>query len=73
MTPYRLGVDIGGTLTDIILLAPDGTIYSEKILSTPDDYSRAIEEGVVRLLAETGISAADISEFAHGTTVVDKI
>ena len=69
MTPYRLGVDIGGTFTDIILLAPDGTIYSKKILSTPDDYSRAIEEGVVQLLAETGIAAADVSEFAHGTTV----
>ena len=69
MTAYRLGVDIGGTFTDIIVLAPDGTIFSKKVLSTPDDYSRAIEEGVVELLDETGISADEITEFAHGTTV----
>ena len=69
MTAFRLGVDIGGTFTDIVILAPDGTIYSKKILSTPDDYSRAIEDGVVQLLGETGISADEITEFAHGTTV----
>ena len=69
MTAYRLGVDIGGTFTDIVVLAPDGTIFSKKILSTPDDYSRAIEDGVVQLLDETGISAGEITEFAHGTTV----
>ncbi len=69
MTAYRLGVDIGGTFTDIVILAPDGTIYSKKVSSTPDDYSRAIEDGVVQLLDETGISADEITEFAHGTTV----
>ena len=69
MTAYRLGVDIGGTFTDIIVLAPDGTIYSKKVPSTPDDYSLAIESGVLELLGESGISAADLREFAHGTTV----
>ena len=69
MTTYRLGVDIGGTFTDIIVLAPDGTMYSKKVPSTPDDYSLAIETGLVRLLEDTGISAGDLGEFAHGTTV----
>ena len=69
MTAYRLGVDIGGTFTDIVILAPDGTIFSKKVLSTPEDYSRAIESGVVALLAETGIDAGELTEFAHGTTV----
>ena len=69
MTAYRLGVDIGGTFTDIVVLAPDGTVYSKKVPSTPDDYSRAIERGVLELLGETGISAVDLREFAHGTTV----
>lgn len=69
MTTYRLGVDIGGTFTDIILLRDDGTVFSKKILSTPDDYSRAIEEGVASLLEETGVSVKDIAEFGHGTTV----
>jgi len=69
MSGYRLGVDIGGTFTDIVLLSADGTLHNKKILSTPDDYSRAIEDGVRTLLASTGIAAADISEVAHGTTV----
>ena len=69
MAGYRIGVDIGGTFTDIVLIDPDGMLFSKKILSTPDDYSRAIEEGTVALLRETGVCASDIEEFAHGTTV----
>lgn len=69
MTKYRLGVDIGGTFTDIVLLGESGAVETKKILSTPDDYSRAIEDGIRRLLAETGINPADIAEVAHGTTV----
>jgi len=69
MSAYRLGVDIGGTFTDIILLGDDGAIYSRKILSTPDDYSHAIQEGTAALLQETGISASEIREIGHGTTV----
>ena len=66
---YTLGADIGGTFTDLILLRSDGRLFSKKVLSTPDDYSRAIEEGVSALLAEVGVAAAQIAEFAHGTTV----
>jgi len=69
MAGYRLGVDIGGTFTDIVLLSNDGALFNKKILSTPDDYSRAIEDGVRELLGTTGIAASKISEVAHGTTV----
>jgi N-methylhydantoinase A len=69
VTTYRLGVDIGGTFTDIVLLAPDGSLSSKKILSTPRDYSLAIEQGVGELMHETGVTGADIAEFVHGTTV----
>ena len=62
MTAYRLGVDIGGTFTDIVLLGESGAVETKKILSTPDDYSRAIEDGIRQLLAETGIKPADIAE-----------
>ena len=65
----RLGVDIGGTFTDIVLLGADGTVHARKVLSTPDDYSRAIDGGVTGLLADTRIAPAAIAEFAHGTTV----
>jgi N-methylhydantoinase A len=66
---YTLGADIGGTFTDIVLLRADGRLFSKKVLSTPDDYSRGIEEGVAALLKEAGVFAREIAEFAHGTTV----
>ena len=69
MAGYRLGVDIGGTFTDIVLLGGDGVLFNKKILSTPDDYSRAIEDGVRELLKTNEIAASDIGEVAHGTTV----
>ena len=67
--PYRLGVDIGGTFTDVVLMSADGVIYSKKVLSTPQDYSQGIENGVSALLDELKIDAADIAEFVHATTV----
>lgn len=66
---YRLGVDIGGTFTDIVLISAGGEIFSKKILSTPPDYSEGIESGVAALLDELGVAAADIDEFVHATTV----
>ncbi|WP_160147367.1 hydantoinase/oxoprolinase family protein [Methylopila sp. Yamaguchi] len=66
---YRLGVDIGGTFTDVVLMSADGVIYSKKVLSTPQDYSQGIESGVSALLAELGIDASEIGEFVHATTV----
>jgi N-methylhydantoinase A len=66
---FRIGVDIGGTFTDIVLLADDGALFSKKLLSTPLDYSEAIEQGVQSLLRETAILPDQISEFFHGTTV----
>lgn len=67
---FRLGVDIGGTFTDIVLLGEAGEIHTKKILSSPPDYSEAIETGIRMLLAVTGIDVSQIHEFIHGTTVV---
>lgn len=63
-------MDIGGTFTDIFLIAPDGKQFTRKILSTPDDYSRAVAEGVADLLAEKQVAPAAVREVLHGTTVV---
>jgi N-methylhydantoinase A len=65
----RLGVDIGGTFTDIVLLAPDGRVMTKKVSSSTDDYARAIVEGLSQLFAESALSSADIAEVLHGTTV----
>ena len=66
---YRVGVDIGGTFTDIVLLGADGAIHTKKISSSVDDYARAIVEGLRELFAETGLAPGAIEEIRHGTTV----
>ena len=69
MKEYSLGVDIGGTFTDIVLLRADGALFSRKLLSTPGDYSLAIEEGVADLMRGAGVGGDEIGQLAHGTTV----
>lgn len=66
---WRVGVDIGGTFTDIVLLGADGTVHTKKISSSVGDYARAIVEGLGQLFAETGIAGGAIEEIRHGTTV----
>src|SRR5438477_122951 len=69
MKPFRAGVDIGGTFTDIVLLGDRGERYTKKVSSTVDDYARAITEGLSQLLAEIDGEARGITELLHGTTV----
>jgi len=66
---YRVGADIGGTFTDVALLGSDGSIATAKVSSTPDDYGVAIIDGVMRLVQERGLTAADVEGVVHGTTV----
>ena len=69
MTGYRLGVDVGGTFTDIVVLTPEGKAYSRKVLSSPPEFNVAIREGIAGLLAGPDLAAADIAEVTHGATV----
>ena len=66
---YRVGVDIGGTFTDIVLLGSDGAVHTKKISSSVEDYARAIVEGLAEVFSETGVAARAIEEIRHGTTV----
>ena len=66
---YRLGVDIGGTFTDVVLVSPDGEYWTKKVSSTPGDYALGILEGVRQLLSELGLVGESIDEIIHGTTV----
>ncbi|WP_224407718.1 hydantoinase/oxoprolinase family protein [Afifella sp. IM 167] len=66
---FRLGVDIGGTFTDIVMIGDDGQIFSKKILSTPKDYSEAIEVGTRALFQELDVAPEQVREFVHATTV----
>jgi N-methylhydantoinase A len=65
----RIGADIGGTFTDIVVLAADNSVRTLKLLSTPDDFGRAIVSGVQGFLADTGLPPESIGEIDHGTTV----
>jgi N-methylhydantoinase A len=69
MTRYRVGVDIGGTFTDIVLLGDDGTIHTKKISSSVGNYAQAIVDGLAELFTETGLDGKVIEELRHGTTV----
>lgn len=67
---YRLGVDVGGTFTDLLLYDQDsGTFWRHKTPSTPHDSSEGILTGVEAICAKGGITPADIEYFLHGTTV----
>jgi N-methylhydantoinase A len=67
----RIGVDVGGTFTDLVLHDAEKSITrTGKLLTTPDDPSRAITEGVARILREAGLTPADVHSIIHGTTLV---
>lgn len=68
MARWRVGVDAGGTFTDVCLFEEEtGAIRVTKVSSTPADPSRAITQGVADILAQSG--AGEVVYFAHGTTV----
>jgi len=68
-TGYRFAADIGGTFTDIACLSPDAVLATRKLPSTPDDYSRAIIEGISSLAAELGVGHDRLAEVLHASTI----
>lgn len=66
---YRLGVDVGGTHTDLVLLNPQtGELLVEKVSSTPKNPALGVLNGVARFVAR-GVAPDAIDFFAHGTTI----
>lgn len=67
---YRLGVDVGGTFTDLLLFQEKtGEFWRHKTPSTPHDSSEGILNGVEAICEKAGITAAEVEVFLHGTTV----
>jgi len=68
-TTLRVGVDIGGTFTDVVGLKGEETVYFAKVSSTPSDLIQGVRRGVERLLEVSGQAPAEITRFIHGTTI----
>ena len=69
MSGYRIGIDIGGTFTDIVFMADSGNVLTKKISSSVDNYAQAIVDGLANVFETQGLSGADVIEVLHGTTV----
>ncbi|MHB1890357.1 MAG: hydantoinase/oxoprolinase family protein [Acidimicrobiales bacterium] len=72
---YRVGIDVGGTFTDLICVVPSGDIVLEKSPTTPEDQSVGVMEGMARLAETLGTTVGDLcartSVLVHGTTTAD--
>ena len=66
----RLGVDIGGTFTDLVVVdETTGAVRVGKVLTTPKDPAHGVEQGIQGLLGEAGVAAGAVGAVVHGTTL----
>jgi len=65
----RIGVDVGGTFTDVVVTTEDGEAHSFKLPSTPHDFSEAVLSGVHSVLHSQGIDGSTVRDVVHGSTV----
>ena len=67
---FRLGVDVGGTFTDLLLVNEEsGETHTAKVPSTPHDSSLGVLQGIARICEESEINPEEIGRVMHGTTV----
>ncbi|MGW4523363.1 hydantoinase/oxoprolinase family protein [Amycolatopsis sp. NPDC004378] len=67
---YRLGVDVGGTFTDVLLVdEQSGATWRAKVPSTPDDQSAGVLSGIAKACGAAGVELAEVTQVLHGTTV----
>ena len=65
----RIGADVGGTFTDVVLIDDNGTVWTHKVLSSPPLFERAVLDGIAELLRAQNIAGDAVAQVAHGTTV----
>src|SRR5207302_2924949 len=74
-TGYRVGIDVGGTFTDLICVTPEGHVVLDKTPTTPDDQSVGVMTGVAQLAEAQQLSTeefcARLDSLVHGTTTAD--
>src|SRR5437764_11526562 len=69
MTHYSIGIDIGGTFTDVVCAGSNGSFRLMKLPTTRSDPAAAVRAAVAKMGAEWGVAPADIARFVHGSTV----
>ena len=73
MNTYKIGVDVGGTFTDFLLTAENGHSQIYKVLSTPEDPSIGLMNGLEEMAEDRGVALKDfvkrVKTIVHGTTV----
>ena len=67
--PVRIGADVGGTFTDVVLTDDAGRIWTHKLPSTPPDFEQAALQGIRRTLSLAGVAGGAVGLVSHGTTV----
>ena len=65
----RIGADVGGTFTDVVLMESSGRIRTSKVLSTPPDFEAAVLAAIEQMMMSAGLPGTAVQEVAHGTTV----
>ena len=65
----RIGIDVGGTFTDAVIVVDDGHVRIAKVRSTPERIEAGFMDGLRQLLERAGAKAADVGYLAHGSTV----
>jgi len=66
---YRIGADVGGTFTDLVLLRSDGHAVTRKVNSNKAGYHQPVLDGIKELLSDAGVQPSSIVEVCHGATV----
>jgi N-methylhydantoinase A len=66
---HILGVDIGGTFTDVLLRCPGGSLFQKKIPTSVPDFGKAVLEGLEAIIDDSGIGPDALGSIIHGTTV----
>ena len=65
----RIGADVGGTFTDVVVVTADGALHSTKVLTTYDAPEQGILTGIEKLGQHTGLDLGEVDQIIHGTTL----
>ncbi len=75
MSGYRIGIDVGGTFTDLICITPSGDVQLDKTPTTPEDQSLGVMAGIEQIAGANAMSVAELCAacevIVHGTTTAD--